>query len=119
MAVLPSIISAKVSQPFVLLQSTAAQSCLPIMRSIIEKAVTQRTLLLICFLHSPKILVTSEQLQSTNLRLLDWTSQVSGYTDDCIDFSEELLKVVHGMGLLASPRNLRSPTVTQNMMALH
>lgn len=97
MSLLPSIISSKPPQPFLLLQSTAAQSCLPILRSILDKTLVKKPVILVCFLHPPPTLVKPELLQSQNLRLLDWTARVPGYSDYSVDPHAEILKVIQGM----------------------
>lgn len=93
MSLLPSIIS-KSSQPFVLLQSTTSQSCLPILRSIVDKALVRRTVVLVSLLYPSTTILAQGPQSLSNLRLIDLTAQIPGYSDTHIDPSEEILKAI-------------------------
>lgn len=93
MSLLPSIIS-KSSQPLVLLQSTTSHSCFPILRSIVSAALLRRTVVLVSLLYPPSTVIVQEPQSLSNLRLIDLTAQVPGYSDTYTDPSEEVLKVI-------------------------
>ena len=76
---LPSIIanSGRVQQPFVLVQSSIAQTCLPILRTLISESKTD--VLLFSFLHRPSLLV--DKVKGTHVQVHDLTDRIPGYSD--------------------------------------
>jgi elongator complex protein 5 len=88
-------------QPFLLLQSSTAQSCLPVLRKIIHQeshknAAKQTHTLLLCFLHAPSSLIDETNLQSqgNKIDVLDYTDKVPGYDDSWADPLEETLNAM-------------------------
>ncbi|KAJ3520894.1 hypothetical protein NM688_g9093 [Phlebia brevispora] len=75
---LPSIIAnaGRVQQPFVLLQSSLAQSCIPVLRSIISESKTR--VILFTFLHHPSFLLDPQKC--AHVQVLDLTDRVPGYS---------------------------------------
>ena len=90
MPLLPSILtpSPRAQQPFILLQSSAVTSCLPIVRNLISsapsKTLAKRHVILFSFLYPPDRLVNPSHLQPQHidLQVHDWTDKVPGYYDD-------------------------------------
>jgi elongator complex protein 5 len=100
---LPSIVTnpQRTQQPFLLLQSSTAQTCLPVLRKIINReplktASKQTHSLLICFLHLPSSLTNEKNLQTRNdkIQILDYTDRVPGYNDPWIDPREDIINTV-------------------------
>ena len=90
---LPSIISntARTQQPFVLLQSSLAQSTLPLLRNAIAQPKSK--VLLFCLLHPPKCLV--EGVTPADLvEVIDLTDRVPGYSDLSPDVRADILRKV-------------------------
>ena len=87
-------------QPFVLLQSSAAQSCLPILRNLIETGTsgsheslkTSRHTLLFCLLYPSANLSRDTPLQS--IQIYDLLSNIVGYTNDWIDPRDTIMSAV-------------------------
>ncbi|KAI5124685.1 hypothetical protein M0805_004293 [Coniferiporia weirii] len=75
---------------FLLLQSSAAQSILPVLRGIIN-AQLNHELVLVCALYAPTDLLGREDLLSC--RVLDWTSEVQGFQDNSIDWEKRAAAV--------------------------
>jgi len=85
--------------PLLLLQSSAAQSCLPLLRCIIADS-PYRTFLC-CLLHPPSTLVEDTAL---NVQVFDYVDKVPGYSDGSSDLRGLLTAVQSGTccGLLCS-----------------
>ncbi|KAH9944429.1 uncharacterized protein BXZ73DRAFT_96918 [Epithele typhae] len=69
---------------FVLLQSSTAQTCLPILRAIVQRSSgsARESLVLICLLYPPsRLLASSTQVDSARIHILDRTTDVPGYND--------------------------------------
>ncbi|KAH9946665.1 hypothetical protein B0H21DRAFT_779009 [Amylocystis lapponica] len=92
---LPSALAISRSQPFLLLQSSTAQSCLPILRHIVSRpgANTQEHIVVFCFLYAPSSFTSKAQLESENIRVYDWTGRIPGYSE-CPDTRAELLQAI-------------------------
>lgn len=74
----------KAHYPFILLQSSAAQSGLPILRRIVE--TQQKTaLVLVCLLYHPRDLGSLPQHGHTSF---NWAAEVPGYSDVEIDWQK-------------------------------
>src|SRR4051812_10479610 len=91
---LPAIL-ANSSQPpctLLLLQSSIAQSCIPIIRAIIKKskAFKGRTVLF-CSLYPPTSLVEEIVPTGGNLDILDHTGSIPGYGDSQADARERII----------------------------
>lgn len=71
----------KSNQPLVLLQSSIAQSALPILREFVNAQAEKSSTILLCALHNPSVILTEENLSRGNINVLDWTSYVPGYED--------------------------------------
>ena len=91
---LPSVISNPRSQPFLLVQSSAAQSCFPIVRHIVGHSVEIATVLLFCLLYPPSALASRSQLESENLVAFDWLANVPGYSNSQLDTKTEILEAL-------------------------
>ncbi|KAI0078925.1 hypothetical protein K474DRAFT_784223 [Panus rudis PR-1116 ss-1] len=99
--------SSRTQQPFILLQSSAAQSCLPVLQAIISqspqhhsKPLTKRHVLLFCFLYPPARIAASLKVDTANIELhtYDWTGKVPGYDDEePFDINEEVLKAIQAV----------------------
>lgn len=90
MSLLSSIIcnpaGSKPHQPLVILQTSSAQTCFPILRTLISNFRTQT--LLFCFLHPPSSLTN---VDVPHITALDFTGQIPGYNDAWCDPQEEIL----------------------------
>ncbi|KAI0724479.1 hypothetical protein C8T65DRAFT_4801 [Cerioporus squamosus] len=71
------------NQHCLLLQSSTAQSCLPILRDIVKHASerTRESTILFCFLYPPSSFVDPSRSQADHIRVVDRTASVSGYDD--------------------------------------
>ncbi|KAH9486887.1 Elongator complex protein 5 [Psilocybe cubensis] len=82
--------------PLLIVQSSLAQSGLPVLRSILTNNVgakgkqIDRENLLFCLLYPPSSLV--DEKTTTSLNVYDWTDRVSGYNE--ADLQTELLAIV-------------------------
>lgn len=101
---LPSILaeSARTKRPFVLLQSSIAQSGLPILRHFINRrdegnvAKRRSRVLLFCVLHPSSSLVDPDvaDSQTVELQTFDLTDNVPGYNDTWRDPRDMILDAV-------------------------
>ncbi|ESK87896.1 hypothetical protein Moror_15263 [Moniliophthora roreri MCA 2997] len=84
------------NQHFVLLQSSIAQSSLPILRSLLAKRPNQTSskLVLFCFLHPPLNLVDEALVKSDNVVIYDFLDSIPDYNDHWKDPREQMLDVV-------------------------
>ena len=85
---MPSLLSTAVSQSarnqhLLLLQSSTAQTCLPVLRAALRNAIerARETTVLFCFLYPPSSLGPS-RVQSDRVHVVDRTANVPGYDDD-------------------------------------
>lgn len=87
-----------------LLQSSVAQTCLPVLHNLIDQAArdAKSSALLFCFLYSPSTLYTSDE-KSTRLQIQDLTDNVPGYSEHYREPEEVLLDSVKS-GMLSSKR---------------
>ena len=87
--------SSSTTPPVYLLQSSAAQSALPLLRGLID-APNQKnnSLILISSLYTPKQLLLQTET-GDDARILDWTGQVRGYEDEGnkIDWKKRLYEI--------------------------
>ena len=94
---LPSILihSQRPHHPFILLQSSAAQSCLPLLRKVInaEPGAKRVHTLLFCFLHPYSSLI-DERNGGETIEAFDHTGNIPGYTDSWKDPCELILEAV-------------------------
>lgn len=93
---LPSILSnaARTQQPFILLQSSLAQSCLSVLRNII--AQSRSKVLLFCFLYPPSALLADDIATSTEqLEVFDLTDRIPGYSDEPADCRQYILDIMN------------------------
>ena len=72
--------------PFLLLQSTAAQSIFPLLRALCIRPTVHT----ICF----SLLYAPSTLANSNSAAVDWTAQIPGYSDS-YDFQAELFAKVN------------------------
>lgn len=89
MALLPSILSDSPksrtgnTNPFILIQSSAAQSALPLLRKFVESNAANGNVILISTLYTPEdLLGRTYKTDHPNVRALEWTSYVPGYSDE-------------------------------------
>ncbi|RPD82619.1 hypothetical protein L226DRAFT_556366 [Lentinus tigrinus ALCF2SS1-7] len=85
---MPSLLSSTLaqtsrSQHCLLLQSSTAQSCLPVLRALVKRASerTRETTVLFCFLYPPSSFLDSSRTQAHHIRIVNRTSNVPGYED--------------------------------------
>jgi len=78
--------------PLVILQSSLAQSCLPILRRIVNDPKPSSFNLLFCLLYSSSSLADS--ISSDILETHDWLDHVPGYCDASNIPSDDLLDIV-------------------------
>lgn len=97
MALLPSIVdpsSSRPHQPLILVQSSASQTCLPVLRRLIQPARRPAQTLLFCFLYPPTFLIEDRPGTSNgSLKVFDYTERVPGY-DESHDSRDEILAAV-------------------------
>ena len=75
----------KTQTPLILVQYSAAQSALAILRSIIN-CRQENAVILVCTLYQPSDLVLAPE----SATVLDWTAEVPGYFDGAIDWQVRL-----------------------------
>jgi hypothetical protein len=92
---LPSILANSQRSPFLLLQSSSAQSCLQVLRSVINHRSHKNTshLILLCFLH-PSLSLPDETKQGRQIEVHDYTDNVPGYDDCGTDPRDDILLAV-------------------------
>ena len=96
---LPSILanSQRSHHPLRLLQSSSAQSCLQVLRSVINHQSHTNTtrLILLCFLH-PSSSLLDETEQGHQIAVHDYTDKVAGYDDfgTFLDPRDDVLQAV-------------------------
>ena len=79
--------------PLVILQSSLAQSCLPILRHLINNAKPSSSFnLLFCLLYPPSSL--ADDISSDTLEIHDWLDRVPGYCEASNMPSDDLLDIV-------------------------
>ena len=85
------------SQPLLLLQSSAAQTCLPVLRAVVQQTAerAREALVLFCFLYPPSSFLDPARLTQGDerVRIVDRTSNVPGYDIDSPESSEDEWKV--------------------------
>ncbi|RDB29589.1 hypothetical protein Hypma_015473 [Hypsizygus marmoreus] len=87
--------------PLLLLQSSIAQSTIPLIRQILshnlkrdDGAKPPGHILLFCFVYSPLDLLNGVSPHPNYLEVHDWTDNVPGYTDDWFDPRNAILSLV-------------------------
>lgn len=79
--------------PLVILQSSLAQSCLPILRHLVNNAKPSSSFnLLFCLLYPPSSL--ADDISSDSLEIHDWLDRVPGYCEASNMPSDDLLDIV-------------------------
>ena len=104
MLLLPSILKNESHRhPLLVLQSSLAQSSLPILTSILAQELSvkgsTRHKLLFCLLYQPSSLTEA----TTSTEVHDWTDRIPGYGQS--GYSDELLAIVEN-GVLRNQRGL-------------
>ncbi|KIK71057.1 hypothetical protein GYMLUDRAFT_149395 [Collybiopsis luxurians FD-317 M1] len=86
--------SPRSNQHLLLLQSSIAQSSLPVLRHVLVHKPGQKDVkkLLFCFLHPPSSLITD--FASSNLEIHDLVDSIPGYDDSWSDTCPKILKIV-------------------------
>ena len=93
MSVLTSTINDEAQNfPLVIFQSSLAQSCLPILRHVVNDPKQSSFNLLFCLLYSPFSL--ADNTSSDTLEIHDWLDHVPGYCDASNLPSEDILDIV-------------------------
>ncbi|KAH9898452.1 hypothetical protein C8Q73DRAFT_664127 [Cubamyces lactineus] len=91
---MPSLLSSAIALParnqqLLVFQSSSSQSCLPILRDIVQKAVerARETTVLFCLLYPPSSFLDSRaaRTQTDNISVVDRTMHVPDYVDDIGD----------------------------------
>ena len=78
--------------PLVILQSSLAQSCLPILRHVVNDPKPSSFNLLFCLLYPPSSLV--DDISPDTLEIHDWLDHVPGYCEASNMLSDDLLVIV-------------------------
>lgn len=95
----------KAQNAYILLQSSAAQSSLPILRAIINTQ-QKNDLILVCNLCNPTSLLGSENI-SRRIQTFDWTAEVPCYYEQSIDWDSRrnaIKSAVEGMPCYILPK---------------
>lgn len=94
-SLLPSVLSGP-SRPhsFLLLQSSAVQSALPLIRHVVTNTDVQHQTLLFCFLYPPSAFVSEDQLASSNIQVLDWTATVASNEINSENTEKEMSRII-------------------------
>lgn len=99
MSLLSSIISnptgLKPHQPLIILQSSSAQTCYPILRNLISNFRQATQTLLFCFLHPPSNLTNVDE--APNITTFDFTGRIPGYDDLWCGPQDEILARVNSV----------------------
>lgn len=98
MALLPSIIAnptnSRPHQPLVIVQSSASQTCLPVLRRLIRPAKLPTQTLLFCFLYPPASLIKGwPDTSDESLKAFDYTERIPRYNVSH-DSRDEILAAV-------------------------
>ncbi|TBU35190.1 hypothetical protein BD311DRAFT_745736 [Dichomitus squalens] len=85
---MPSLLSSALAQTarnqhLLLLQSSTAQTCLPILRAAVKQTIerARETTILFCFLYRPSSLIGTMRVQPDRVQVVDKTASVPGYDD--------------------------------------
>lgn len=82
------------TNPFILIQSSAAQTALPVLRKFIEGIAANGDVLLVSSLYTPEdLLGQTYKNDYPNVRAVDWTSCVPGYLKEELGYDRKV-KVV-------------------------
>lgn len=99
MSLLSSIINnptgLKPRQPLIILQSSSAQTCYPILRNLISNFRPTTQTLLFCFLHSPSNLINVDE--ASNILAFDFTGRIPGYDDMWCGPQDEILAHINSV----------------------
>jgi len=79
--------------PFVLLESSLVQSCLPVLRAFVNNRDATTHVLLVCLLYPP-LSLAGDPHREEGLHILDRTAQVPGYSETSPDIAESILNAV-------------------------
>jgi len=98
MALLPFTVAdpsgSRPHQPLILVQSSASQTCLPVLRNLIQPAKCPAQALLFCFLYPPTSLIADwPNVSNGSLKVFDYTERIPGY-DETRDSRNEILVAV-------------------------
>jgi elongator complex protein 5 len=112
MALLPSIIAnptnSRPHQPLVIVQSSASQTCLPVLRRLIRPAKLPTQTLLFCFLYPPASLIKGwPDTSDESLKAFDYTERIPRYNVSHDSRDEILAAVSSGLG----PSDVRVQTL--------
>lgn len=79
-----------------LLQSSTAQSCVPLVQYIVRQASggASGTTLLFCLLYPPASFLDASQQDTKHVRAFDWTGHVPDYGEESLDVPESILQHV-------------------------
>jgi hypothetical protein len=93
------------ARPFVIFQSSGAQTCLPLLRQLIARDAQQQTVLVCCLLYPPAALVQPEHHQNVIIR--DRTADVPGFGGSIIGKVEAETMVNTGESFVALPHAVK------------
>ncbi|KAG1757528.1 hypothetical protein EDB19DRAFT_1657786 [Suillus lakei] len=85
----------KPHQPLIILQSSSAQTCYPILRNLISNFRPATQTLLFCFLHPPSSLTNIDE--APNITTFDFTGRIPGYDDPWCSPQDEILARVNSV----------------------
>lgn len=89
------------STPVILLQSSAAKSAFPILRSLVNSR-SKQSIVLICALYAPDILLPNRRDQfaeTSNIHVVNWVANVPGYEE--VDWDARLNEAKNTIDLCA------------------
>lgn len=82
--------------PFIVLESSLVQSCLPVLRAFVNDREATTHVLLFCFLYPPSAFAANDpSTREGGLHVIDRTAQVPGYSETSSpDLAESILNSV-------------------------
>lgn len=109
---LPSVLSVddRAHNPLLLIQSSAAQSSLPILRYVLDQHIRRGELIILCTLYAPDQLLKGGKTDA-NVHILDWRTWIPGYEVEETRWEERIEKIYRVLesvrGALYKFRNFR------------
>jgi len=80
--------------PFILLESSLVQSCLPVLRAFVNNRDATSHVLIFCLLYPPSAYADDTGTSREGLHVVDRTAQVPGYSETCPDLAKSILNSV-------------------------
>lgn len=97
--------------PFIVLESSLVQSCLPVLRAFVNDREATTHVLLFCFLYPPSAFAANDpSTREGGLHVIDRTAQVPGYSETSSpDLAESILNSVkQGAAFIVHATNERN-----------